>query len=61
MKLKATSSFGGMLGSAGVGQTFEVDEKTGKKMLKEGYPVVEVKSGGRKRDESVKPDNGNDS
>lgn len=60
MKLKATNSFGGMLGSAGIGQVFEVDNKTGKQMLAEGYPVVEVKSGGRKRDESITPNDGDD-
>lgn len=42
MKLKATKSFAGLRGSAGKGQTFEVDDETAKLMLDEGYPVVEV-------------------
>ena len=42
MKLVATACFSGALGSAGVGNALEVDEKTGKVMLEQGYPVKEV-------------------
>lgn len=42
MNLVATACFSGVLGSAGIGNTLEVDEKTGKEMLEQGYPVKEV-------------------
>lgn len=53
MKLMATKGFAGLRGSAGEGRTFEVDEKTAKLMLDEGYPVEvvadEAKPARRKR------------
>ena len=50
VKLKATASFSGLYGSAGVGQVIEVDSVTAKAMLADHYPVEEVKaSGGRRR------------
>jgi hypothetical protein len=44
MKLMATKSFAGLRGSAGEGQSFEVDEETARLMLDEGYPVAEVEA-----------------
>lgn len=49
MKLKAQKSFSGALGSAGFGQTIEVAAVIGKRMIEDGYPVVEVKESGRTR------------
>lgn len=42
-------SFSGAMGSAGKGQTIEVTAAVGKKMIKDGYPVVEVKESGTTR------------
>ncbi|BDE94946.1 hypothetical protein [Raoultibacter timonensis] len=47
MKLKADRSFSGTLGNAGYGQVFEVPAVVGKQMVKDGYPVTEVKESGR--------------
>lgn len=49
MKLKVEKSFSGTLGCAGVGQTVEVTSAVGKQMIKDGYPVVEVKESARTR------------
>ncbi|WP_180953106.1 hypothetical protein [Eggerthella timonensis] len=49
MKLEVEKSFSGALGCAGVGQTIEVSAAVGKRMIKEGYPVVEVKERGGNR------------
>lgn len=61
VKLKATASFSGLYGSAGIGQTFEVDSATAKAMLADHYPVEEVKAGGgRKRAATGKRADGGD-
>ena len=61
VKLKATASFSGLYGSAGIGQVIEVDSATAKAMLADHYPVVEVKaSGGRKRAATGKRADGGD-
>lgn len=49
MRLEATKSFSGTLGSAGKGQEIEVPAAVGKKMIKDGYPVVEVRGSGTTR------------
>lgn len=55
MKLQVEKSYSGALGSAGQGQVIEVTTATGKKMIKDGYPVSEVKeSGGTRKTQSNK-------
>lgn len=49
MKLEVEKSFSGALGCAGVGQIIEVSTEIGKRMIKEGYPVVEVREHGGNR------------
>ena len=61
IKLKATASFSGLYGSAGVGQVIEVDSATAKLMLADHYPIEEVRaSGGRKRAATGKRADGGD-
>ena len=61
IELKAMASFSGLYGSAGIGQTIEVDSATAKLMLADNYPVVEVKAGGgRKRAATGKRADGGD-
>ena len=43
MKLKALTGFAGVEGSAGQGEVFEVDDEKAARMLKQRYPVEEVK------------------
>ncbi|WP_303202478.1 hypothetical protein [Raoultibacter timonensis] len=61
MKLKAEKSFSGVLGNAGQGTTFEVSASVGKQMIKDGYPVAEVKESGRgKRNAAARADGDED-
>ena len=48
MRLLASKSFSGALGSAGKGQTIEVPAAVGRQMIKRGYPVTEVKANGKR-------------
>lgn len=61
IKLRATASFSGLYGSAGVGQVIEVGSATAKLMLADHYPVEEVRAGGgRKRAATGKRADGGD-
>lgn len=48
MKLKATKSFSGVLGSAGVGRVFEVSDEIGELMQRDHYPVEVVADEGKR-------------
>lgn len=48
MRLRATSSFSGVLGAHGLGDTFDTDAKSGKLMIDQGYPVKEVQDEGKR-------------